>query len=197
MSGILLVTAFEPFGGSPVNAAGLAVEALPDSVGAWRLRRRVVPVVFGEAAGQVIRAAEEVSADAILCLGQAAGRDKVTPEMLGVNLRYAAIPDNANQQPQDEPVEPGGPAAVFSTMPVRRMAEAICRAGLPGAVSLSAGAYVCNDVLYSVLRHFEGSGVAVGFIHVPAVPGQHPVSLPAEIAAKAIVEAIRCLEPPS
>lgn len=189
----LLLTAFEPFGGSPVNAAKLAADALPDVIGPWRLSRLTIPVVFGEAARQVILAAQDCAADAVLCLGQAAGRDHVTPEMLGVNLRYASIPDSAGRSPRDEPVEAGGPAAVFSTMPVRRMADAICRADLPGAVSMTAGTYVCNDVLYSVLRHFEGTDVSVGFIHVPAAPGLHPVCLPTADAARAVKEAILCL----
>ena len=68
----ILVTAFEPFGGAAVNAAMLAVEALPDRIGPWRLHRRVIPVVFGQAAGEVIRAAEALNADAVLCVGQAA-----------------------------------------------------------------------------------------------------------------------------
>ncbi len=193
MSGTLLVTAFEPFGGERVNASRSAVDALPERIGAWALVRRTLPVVFGEAARQVIRAAEETHADAVLCIGQAAGRSKVTPEMLGVNLRYAAIPDNAGHAPKDEPVEEGGPAAVFSTLPVRRMAQAICDAGLPGAVSLSAGAYVCNDVLYSVLRHFSGTAVRAGFVHVPALPGQNAVCLPAANAAAALCAAILAL----
>lgn len=188
---ILLITAFEPFGGESVNAAQAAVDLLPRRIGGWTLCKRTVPVIFGKGAEAVICAAEEVGAQGIVCVGQAAGRDKVTPEYIAVNLQYASVPDNAGNLPSDLPILPDGPAAYFSTLPVRKMAEAIRGVGLPGAVSYSAGAYVCNDVFYRVLHRFSGSGVAAGFIHVPQTPAQGEPSLPAEVSAKALECALR------
>ena len=52
------------------------------------------------------------------------------------------------------------------------MADAIQAAGLPGQVSNSAGAFVCNDTLYRLLHHFAGTATRVGFIHVPHLPTQ-------------------------
>lgn len=167
----LLITAFEPFGGETENASMLAVAALPDRIGPWQLHKAVLPVEFGGAGHRAIALAEELKAEAVLCVGQAAGREAVTPELVAVNLQYARIPDNAGHSPLDVPVVPGGREAYFSTLPVRAMAEAVMAAGIPGALSCSAGLYVCNDLYYRLLHHFHGSPVRVAFIHVPALRG--------------------------
>ena len=140
---------------------------LPEVIGDCQLTKLLVPVVFGEAAEVVIRAAEELCPDVILCIGQAGGRAAITPEMVGINLRHAPIPDNNGNQPVDEPIIKGGANAYFSTLPVRAIAEAIKASGVPSQVSYSAGAYVCNDLIYTLLAHYDGSGTRVGFIHIP------------------------------
>lgn len=163
----LLITGFEPFGGEVINPSMEAVDLLLPNINGYVLTKLCVPVIYGEAARQVIREAERIGADVILCIGQAGGRNAITPELVGINLRNASIPDHAMYMPKDEPIESGGDAAYFSSLPVRKMAEAIASAGIPARVSYSAGAYVCNDLLYSLLAHFNGSKTRVGFIHVP------------------------------
>ena len=98
----LLITGFEPFGGEKINPSWQAVEALPERVGNYALTKLLVPVLFGEAADRVIAAADALSPDVIISVGQAAGRDAITPEMVGINLRYAKIPDNSGYEPKDE-----------------------------------------------------------------------------------------------
>ena len=163
----LLITGFEPFGGETTNPSWDAVCQLPEKIGGYALIKRLIPVVFGKAAEIVINAAQEMRPDVILCIGQAGGRSAITPELVGINLRHASIPDNAGNQPQDEPILHNGDNAYFSTLPVRKMAASITNCGLPAQVSYSAGAYVCNDVLYTLLSHFRGSDTKVGFIPVP------------------------------
>ena len=163
----LLITGFEPFGGEVINPSWEAVARLPEVIGEYSLEKRLIPVVFGEAAGVVIQAAEETAPDVVLCIGQAGGRGAITPELVGINLRHGTMPDNKGNAPQDMRIAAEGDAAYFSTLPVRRMAEAISARGIPAHVSYSAGAYVCNDVLYSLLDHFRGSETRVGFIHIP------------------------------
>ena len=131
--------------------------------------------------------------DAVLCVGQAGGRRAVTPEKVAINLRYASIPDNAGHQPQDESVVPGGPTAYFSTLPVRAQAAAIQQAGLPGAVSYSAGSYVCNDLMYSLLHHFAGTNTRAGFLHVPYMEGQGEPFLPLSDIVRALRAAIEAI----
>ena len=182
----MLITGFDPFGGQTVNPSWLAVEKLPDRVGEFAVHKRMIPTVFGKAAEAVLEAAAQVQPDVILCVGQAGGREAVTPERIGVNIRDARIADNAGNQPKGEFVASDGPAAYFATVPVEKMAQAIRDAGIPATVSNSAGAFVCNDVLYSLLHHYAGTEIRVGFIHVPYVPEQGSPNLP----LKTIIEAL-------
>ena len=163
----LLITGFEPFGGETINPSWEVVSRLPEEIGGYALTKLLIPVIFEKAAQSVIEKAEEIIPDAILCIGQAGGRTEITPELVGINLRHASIPDNGGCQPKDEPILAGGSAAFFSTLPARKMAEAIGAAGVPSRLSYSAGAYVCNDVLYTLLAHFEKTDTRVGFIHIP------------------------------
>ncbi|MBR2048613.1 MAG: pyroglutamyl-peptidase I [Oscillospiraceae bacterium] len=174
----LIITGFDPFGGETVNPAWEAVKALPDALSGFRLTRLEIPTVFEKAARTVLAAAEADPADVILCVGQAGGRAAVTPERIAINLSDARIMDNEGNQPVEKPIDPEGPDGIFSTIPVSAMARAIREAGLPGQVSLSAGAFVCNDTLYRLLRHFDGTATHVGFIHVPYLPQQAKEGVP-------------------
>ena len=186
----LLITCFEPFGGRSENVSHNVVEALPDSAGSYALSKLCLPVEFGRAAKIAIEAIDNLRPAAVVCVGEAGGRAAITPEMVALNLRHARIPDNAGFQPYDEPVMAGGENALFSTLPVRAMAEAILAAGVPAEVSYSAGTYVCNDLFYLVLDHLKGSGVPAGFIHVPA-----DGSLSAQQLAAGLEAAIRVVLP--
>lgn len=163
----LLITGFEPFGGEEINPSWETVSRLPDEIGEYRLSKFLIPVEFGKAAECVLDAAKELCPDVILCIGQAGGRGAITPELVAINLRYAKTPDNAGYQPQDLPVIQGGPLAYFSTLPIRQMVAFIQKSGIEAQVSYSAGAYVCNDLLYTLLSHFEGNQTRIGFIHIP------------------------------
>ena len=174
----LLITGFDPFGGETVNPSWEAVRLLPEAVGAYRLTKLQIPTIFGQAAETVLTAARELRPDVILCIGQAGGRSAVTPEVVAINLREARIPDNAGNQPVNVPVVENAPAAYFSTVPVRTMVKAIQDAGLPAALSYSAGAFVCNDVLYTLLHCFDGTKTQVGFVHVPFLPEQAKDNIP-------------------
>lgn len=187
----LLITGFDPFGGANINPAWEAVKLLPEAIADFEVHKLEIPTVFGLASQKVLEKAEEIRPDVILCIGQAGGRAAVTPERIGVNIRDAKIADNAGNQPMGQFVAADGPAAYFATVPVMAMADAIRAAGLPGQVSNSAGAFVCNDTLYSLLHHYAGTAVKVGFIHVPWLPEQGTPSLPLKDTAAALEAAIR------
>ena len=189
----LLITGFDPLGGETVNPSWEAVRLLPEEIGTFRLTKLQIPTVFGRAAETVLAAAEKLQPDVILCIGQAGGRSGVTPEVVAINLREARIPDNAGNQPSAVPVVKDAPAAYFSTAPVRAMVQAINDEGIPAALSYSAGTFVCNDVLYSLLHHYHGTQTKVGFIHVPFLPEQAKENAPAmalEQMAAALTAAI-------
>ena len=187
----LLITGFDPFGGATVNPAWEAVKRLPETIGDFVLCKLEIPTVFGLAAQTVLEKAAEFCPDVILCVGQAGGRGSVTPERIAVNIRDAKIEDNAGNRPEGKFVVPEGPAAYFATVPVMEMAKAVQAAGLPGQVSNSAGACVCNDTLYGLLHHYHGTDIKVGFIHVPWLPEQGSPSLPLEQTAAALEAAIK------
>jgi pyroglutamyl-peptidase len=191
----LLITGFEPFGGETINPSWEAVSRLPDVIGEYALTKLCIPVVFGKTAEKVIERAEMLQPDVVLCIGQAGGRNAITPEMVGINLRYASIPDNSGNQPTDEPIAPNGETAYFSTLPVRRIADAVKNAGIPAAVSYSAGAYVCNDLLYTILDRFKDTKTRVGFIHIPYSTDQNKEpSMEIEQIVKALTVAIESLD---
>ena len=153
-----------------------------------------IPVVFEEAAKQVMTMADELCPDVILSIGQAGGRNAITPELVGINLRHASIPDNAGNQPKDQPIFDNGNTAYFSTLPVRKMSEAVQNAGIASQVSYSAGAYVCNDLLYTLLQRYENTPTRVGFIHVPYCEAQNKTpSMSLENIVKGLTIAIENL----
>lgn len=192
----LLITGFDPFGGESVNPSWEAVQLLPESIGAFQLTKLQIPTKYSVAAQTVLAAAQELQPDVILCVGQAGGRDSVTPEVVGINLREASIPDNAGVLAQNEPVIEGAPAAYFATVSVRKLVAAVQAAGIRCKLSYSAGAFVCNDTLYALLHRFNGTPVQVGFIHVPFLPSQakeNAPSMPLETIADALKIAIEAI----
>ena len=189
----LLITGFDPFGGENINPSWEAVKRLPDAIGEYEVYKLQIPTVFGLAAQKVLEKAAEIQPDVILSVGQAGGRAAVTPERIGINVRDARITDNAGISPKDEPIVPGGPDGYFSTLPVKAMITAINNAGLPGSISNTAGTFVCNDVLYTLLHHYAGTDVRCGFIHVPYLPQQGEPNLSLEQTAQALIAAVSAL----
>jgi len=186
----ILVTAFEPFGGDALNASQEILNALPATLGGVRLEKRLLPVTFFSASVFAVEAAAALCPDAIVCLGQAGGRDAVT-----VNHMDAKIPDNDGFQPVDQPVIPNAPAAYFSTLPVKAMVEAMQRVGVPARLSDSAGTYVCNALMYAMLH--QAKDIPCGFIHVPYLTGQGKgeaaPSLPKETVLRGITVCLQTL----
>lgn len=192
----LLITGFDPFGGEAVNPSWEAVKGLADTIGAYRLHKLMLPTVFQKAADTLWETAQAIKPEVILSVGQAGGRNGITPEVIGINLREARIPDNEGCQPVNRPIVAAGPAAYFATVPVREMLAAMQAQGIPCALSYSAGAFVCNDVLYTTLHRCHGTPVRAGFIHVPFLPQQaknNQPSLPLEEIIRGLTMAIGAL----
>jgi pyroglutamyl-peptidase len=188
----LLVTGFDPFGGESVNPAREAVLRLPDALGGYEITKLEIPTVFGLAAETVLQAAEELCPHAILCVGQAGGRAAVTPEVVAINLREASIPDNAGNIPVNTPVIENAPAAYFATLPVRDMVQAVKEKGIPCTLSYSAGTFVCNDLLYTLLHRYRDTDVQVGFVHIPYLPEQAREGKPS-MELDTVVEALTAM----
>jgi len=168
----ILITGFDPFDGQEINPSWEAVSSLPDVIHHYKIEKLQLPTKYGLAASHVIEKASLIHPDVILCIGQAGGRNAITPETIGINLREASIPDNAGYQPMNIPVIEGAREAYFATVPIREMVAAIRSLDLPAKLSYSAGTFVCNDVLYTLLHTYHETDTLVGFIHVPFLPKQ-------------------------
>lgn len=170
----ILLTAFDPFGGESINPAQEALKQLQAPFPDTQLIKLVVPTVFGLSIQTVYEAMKEHQPDVVLCIGQAGGRTSITVEQIAINLIDASIADNQGNQPTDIPVFADGADGYFSTLPVKSMVTAIRQAGIPAAVSYSAGTFVCNQLMYGVLYYIHHSFPQTqgGFVHVPYIPQQ-------------------------
>ncbi|NSC21471.1 pyroglutamyl-peptidase I [Streptomyces albus subsp. chlorinus] len=193
----VLVTGFAPFDGEETNPSWQAAEALAaDPPAGLDVRAVRLSCVFGTALDE-LRAAVEAAGpglELVVCLGQAGGRADLTVERVALNVDDARIPDNAGARPVDEPVVPGGPAAYFSTLPVKACVAAAREAGVPASVSQTAGTFVCNHVFYGLahLLATEHPGVRGGFVHVPFTPRQAAAKHPAP-PSLSVADAVRGL----
>ena len=169
----ILVTGFEPFGGQSLNPSwevaralhGLTLEGAQVTSVQW-------PCVFAQALPALQQALAQHRPDIVLALGQAEGRCDFSVERVAINVMDARIADNAGAQPIDVPVIAGGPAAYFSTLPIKSLVAGLRAAGFPASVSQTAGTFVCNQVFYALQHTLAGLGVHSGFVHLPLLPEQ-------------------------
>ncbi len=177
----VLITGFDPFGGETVNPAWEAVSRLDGRVleskagtGTIQIVAKSIPTVFGKSVDAVVAVMDVENPNAVICVGQAGGRFHITPERVAINVDDARIPDNDGNQPMDAPIVADGPAAYWSTLPLKRIVNALMDAGIPSSVSNSAGTYVCNHVFYGLMHHIQTNRLNAvgGFVHVPFLPEQ-------------------------
>jgi pyroglutamyl-peptidase len=169
----ILLTAFEPFGGDPVNPSLLIARQLDGvTIAGGRVVAVELPCVFHRALTALDEALERTTPVLAVALGLAAGREGLSIERVAINVDDARIPDNAGAQPIDVPVIDGGPAAYFSTLPIKSMVAGLKAAGFPASVSQTAGTFVCNQVFYALQHMLAGQGVHSGFVHLPLLPEQ-------------------------
>jgi pyroglutamyl-peptidase len=190
-----LLTGFESFGGELINPSGEIARQLHGTViGGHRVTGALLPCVFGAAITELKRQIRATKPALIVCVGQAGGRAEITPERVAINVDDARIPDNAGRQPVDRPVVRGGPAAYWSTLPIKAIVEELQQRKIPAAVSQTAGTFACNHVFYGLMHELRKQNkVRGGFIHVPflplqAKPGQPCLTL--EVMTAAIGAAI-------
>jgi pyroglutamyl-peptidase len=169
----ILVTGFEPFGGQSLNPSWEVARALHGlTLPGAQVTAVQLPCVFAQALPVLQQALATHSPDIVLALGQAEGRCDFSVERVAINVMDARIPDNAGAQPIDVPVIAGGPAAYFSTLPIKSLVAGLRASGFPASVSQTAGTFVCNQVFYALQHTLAGLGVHSGFVHLPLLPEQ-------------------------
>ncbi|BAL62905.1 pyroglutamyl-peptidase I [Melissococcus plutonius] len=170
----ILVTGFDPFGGETTNPALDAVKGLPDKIREAEIIKLEIPTVFNKSAEVTKQAILTYQPDVVLNVGQAGGRFTVTPERVAINRDDARIPDNEGNQPINDSIHEDGAPAYFTQLPIKAMVKMIRDAGLPAAVSNTAGTFVCNHIMYQVqyMIDKEFPELKGGFIHVPFIASQ-------------------------
>lgn len=177
----ILLTGFEPFNGAATNPSWQAVSRI---AARWdepeTLITAELPVAYG-ATGDTMRALlAEHRPDLVVAAGLANGRKQITPERVAINVDDARIPDNTGRRVIDQPIISGGPAAYFSSLPVKAIVAALTERAIPAVASNSAGTFLCNDVFYVLMDEIVRSypGTRGGFVHVPLATEHAPDDQP-------------------
>ncbi|MCE2856484.1 MAG: pyroglutamyl-peptidase I [Comamonadaceae bacterium] len=195
----ILITGFEPFGGETENPSWEAARLLNGmSVSQCVLVSVQLPCVFSKSLEVLENALKLHQPQMVIALGQADGRSDVSIERVAINVCDARIPDNEGAQPVDVAVVQGGPAAYFSTLPIKKMVTTLKSNGYPASVSQTAGTFVCNQVFYGLQHVLKDQKVASGFIHVPLLPSQAAKRSGATLSSMSsttLRDALLCLVP--
>lgn len=196
----ILVTGFDPFGKDTINPSIEAVQLLPDTIKDVEIIKLEIPTKFEESAILVQQTIEQEQPNYVLHIGQAGGRNEITPERVAINIDDASIADNAGHQPIDQVIQDDGEAAYFSTLPVKAMVQYMREEGVAASVSNTAGTFVCNHIMYQTLYFVNNAYPAIqaGFIHIPFLPEQvvgrpKVVSMALDDIVRGIIAALKAI----
>ncbi|MBN2795270.1 MAG: pyroglutamyl-peptidase I [Clostridia bacterium] len=170
----ILVTGFNPFGGENINPSYEAVKLLPDFIHHGKIIKLELPTVFKKSSDLLIQTIKKEKPQIVFCVGQAGGRTDLSFECIGINKDLGRIPDNEGNEPLGKKIREDGDDGYFSNLPIFKIVEALEKENIPASVSYTAGTYVCNHVLYSLMHYIKTSDVEIkgGFVHVPFIPAQ-------------------------
>lgn len=168
----ILLTAFDAFAGEVINPAALALEKVK-SIENIQLKKLILPTVFGQSLQILREEMENFHPHAVICLGQAGGRSGISLERVAINIIDARIPDNKGNAPLDVTIAQDGPAAYFSSLPIKAMVKTLRDGGIPSSISNTAGSFVCNYIMYGLLHELRNKAhIRGGFVHLPYLPQQ-------------------------
>ena len=170
----IMVTGFDPFGDEQINPALEAIKRLPTLIGDTQIVTYEIPTVFHKSGRLLQDYLLKEQPDAVLLVGQAGGRSAISLERVAINMDDARIPDNEGNQPIDEVINPQGSPAYFTTLPNKRIVQALKQHHIPAIVSNSAGTFVCNHLMYYLLDTLaaQKANTIGGFMHIPYLPSQ-------------------------
>lgn len=191
----VLLTGFDAFAGDEVNPSWLVAQALQgQDIQGHQVVAAQLPTEFAASRKLLTKLLIQHQPTLVLCLGIAGGRAGLSLERIAINVQDARIADNAGAQPIDIPVVKSGPAAYFSTLPIKAMLQALSAANIAADVSQTAGTFVCNHVFYALMHDLKkqrGSAKARGgFVHVPYLPSMGLPSMPLDDMVRGLRVAI-------
>jgi pyroglutamyl-peptidase len=177
----ILMTGFAPFNQETINPSWEVVKQFEGrQIGnSYHVHIAQLACEFGLANEQLYALLKQHQPEIAICIGQAGGRAEISIERVAINIDDARIPDNAGAQPIDETIIENGPAAYFSSLPIKNLVKKLRENGIPANISQTAGTYVCNHVFYG-LMHYANTHPHLkhaGFVHIPYLTSQaclHP-----------------------
>lgn len=188
----VLLTGFEPFGGSEVNSSWETAvrvgQLAPKDV---CMETLLLPVSFMRAGKKIREALKEKRPDVLVMLGQRGKGESIYIERIAINMMDASSSDNDGYHPQEQTIVDEGEAAYFSNLPVKTLRDALLHRGIPARVSNSAGLYVCNSTYYNALNEIyeQGLSIKVVFVHLPRISEDFPIEMLTD-AILAIIDTI-------
>ena len=170
----VLITGFDKFGGESINPSNLCVNRLPDVIDNIEIKKITLPTVFKDSSRVLEENIDLFSPNIVICIGQAGGRSKITPERIAINIDDARIPDNSGNSPIDETIRKDGENAYFSTLPIKAIVDELNKNNIPSTISNTAGTFVCNHIMYEslYLTSTKYPNIKAGFIHIPYIEEQ-------------------------
>jgi pyroglutamyl-peptidase len=198
-----LFTGFEPFGGDKLNPSEILVKRFTKvdvaELSDLEIHTAILPVSFKRAEVILRKLLEEHKPDIYIGLGLWSGITYITVERVAVNVKDARIPDNDGEQPVDEPIDPEGPPAYFTTLPKKAIVKRLRENGIPAMTSNTAGTFLCNYVTYISLHHSARYGYPrkAGYMHLPLLPEQAAikrsdwVGIPPSMSLNTMIEAVK------
>lgn len=162
----VLLTAFEPFGGTGENQSKRTVQTFTMNDPGVVVTKKFLPVDYDDRT--IASLLESDDYDIIILTGEAAGRNKICLEHHAINTTYSLTPDNKNIKKKGGSIVDNGPLALKNSIGFTRLIDR-----LPDkhavTLSFSAGAYLCNMNYYLALYHasIRKMKTKIGFIHFP------------------------------
>ena len=207
----VVISGFDHYDGVEVNPAvevpkaiaeqGLGVSSAPDDPleqVAVTVHAVSIPVSFAKAWPTLKETIEATKPNIVIATGLKHAARGVMLERCATNLMDAIKPDADNVIPRREPIDPNGPAAYWTRLPLRSILNDFTDDSIPATLSSDAGTFVCNSLFYNLLNWTATQErVLGGFVSfppvVPAHSSQHGLPLDQQIAAgrDVVREAVR------
>lgn len=173
----VVISGFDHYEGIDVNPSALVSETiaahgvsdLPDEVQV-SVTSVLLPLSFQNAWPTLHDTIDAVHPDVVIATGLKTHAHSVALERCATNLIDASRPDADNLQPRRVSIDPNGPAAYWTRLPLRSILHDFTEQNIPATLSSDAGTFVCNSLFYQLL-HWNAAQdkVLTGFLSFPKV----------------------------
>jgi len=166
----ILVTGFQPFLHHSMNVS----EMLLQELGRERTDIEVLllPVSFQKSFLEFKRHWDlHGPYRSVVMLGQAKGREGVSLERVALNWMESKNPDNDGECPPSGRIFADAPDSYLVDFFPSAWKDSLMSLGKT-EISLTAGAYVCNNLYFKVTHSLRAADVAALFVHLPLLPEQ-------------------------